>query len=122
MKKKLLIIITTIIFSIAGFATPVMAAEEQDQEVYQPIILKDCGSGDQAAIQCILDTVVDIFTIGVGILGVIGISIAGVQYLTSSGNEEQAKKAKRRILEIVVGLAFYAVIFGILKWIGISRQ
>ena len=115
MKKKILIIITAIIFSIAGFSAPVMAAE--DDNVYHPIILTECGSGDDAAIKCILNTVIDIFTVGVGILGVIGISIAGIQYLTAGGSEEKTRKAKRRMFEIVIGLVAYVLIYAALKWL-----
>lgn len=122
MKKRILIIITAIIFSVAGFSAPVMAAAEEEDNTYHPIILTDCNTGDEAAIRCILNTVIDIFTVGVGILGVIGISVAGIQYLTAGGNEEKTRKAKTRIYEIVIGLALYAVIFGILKWLGINGQ
>ena len=56
-------------------------------------------------------------TIGVGILGVIGISITGIQYLTAGGNEEKTRKAKQRMFEIIIGLAVYAVFFLFLQWI-----
>lgn len=75
----------------------------------------ECGNGE--AIRSILDLVVNIMTIGVGILGVVGISITGVQYLTAGGSEEKATKAKRRMFEIIIGLAAYAVVFAILKWL-----
>lgn len=75
----------------------------------------ECGNGE--SVRSILGFVVNILTVGVGILGVVGISITGVQYLTAGGNEEQVKKAKRRLFEIIIGLAAYAVIFGFMKWL-----
>lgn len=75
----------------------------------------ECGNGE--SIMAILKLVVDIMSIGVGILGVIGISITGIQYLTAGGNEEQVRKAKRRIFEIVIGIAVYAVIVALLNWL-----
>ena len=54
---------------------------------------------------------------GVGILGVIGIMIAGIQYLTAKGNEEQVKKAKRRIGEIVLGLAAFVTLYVVISWL-----
>ena len=56
-------------------------------------------------------------TIGVGILGVLGITIVGIQYLTAGGNEEKTRKAKRRLFEIVLGLAVYVAIYAILQWL-----
>ena len=84
-------------------------------------ILKGCGDVAEGTegegITCILKTTVDILTVGVGVLGVLGIVIAGIQYLTSAGNEEQMRKAKRRIFEIVIGLAAYVLIYALLSWL-----
>ena len=80
-----------------------------------------CDDGQGSSIEHILNLVIDIMTIGVGILGVVGISISGIQYLTAAGNEEKTRKAKRRLLEIVIGLAVYALFYAILTWLGINR-
>jgi hypothetical protein len=37
--------------------------------------------------------------------------------LTAKGNEEQVKKAKRRIAEIVLGLAAYVTVYALLSWL-----
>ena len=58
-----------------------------------------------------------VMTIGIGILGVIGISITGIQYLTAGGSEEKTRKAKRRMFEIVIGLVAYVLIYAALKWL-----
>lgn len=76
-----------------------------------------CDKGDGASIIMILKTVINIMTVGIGILAVIGIAISGIQYLTAKGSEEQVKKAKRRILEIVIGLAAYVLIYALLSWL-----
>ena len=70
-----------------------------------------------STIMNILKAVVDIMSVGIGILGVIGISVSGVQYLTAGGNEEQTRKAKHRIFEIVLGLVVYVMIYTILVWL-----
>lgn len=75
----------------------------------------DCGHGE--SIISILNLVVNIMTIGIGILGVIGITVVGVQYLTAAGNEEKTRKAKRRMFEIVIGIAAYVVIYSLLNWL-----
>ena len=71
---------------------------------------------------CILNFAVDVLSIGVGIVGVIGISVAGLQYLTAGGSEEKTRKAKTRINEIIIGLAIYAVFFLILKWLSVTPR
>lgn len=75
--------------------------------------------GDQG-VKGVVELIVEIMSVGVGILGVIGISIVGIQYLTAGGNEERARKSKRRMLEIVIGLAAYAVMYYILKFLKIA--
>ena len=76
-----------------------------------------CDSGNGDSIMHILGLVVDIMTIGIGILGVIGITIVGIQYLTSGSSEDKTRKAKRRMFEIILGLAAYVVIYAFLKWL-----
>ena len=76
-----------------------------------------CDSGDGASILMVLRTIIDVMTVGISILAVIGITICGVQYLTAKGSEDQVKKAKRRILEIVIGLAAYVLIYAVLSWL-----
>ena len=75
----------------------------------------ECGGGE--GVRSILMLVVDIMTVGVGILGVIGITVVGIQYLTAGGNEEQTRKSKRRMFEIVIGLVAYVLIYAALKWL-----
>lgn len=65
----------------------------------------------------VLSLTIDIMTIGISIVAVIGITVAGIQYLTASGNENKVQTAKRRISEIVIGLAIYVTIYAILKWV-----
>ena len=79
-----------------------------------------CDDGKGSSITHILNLVVDIMTIGVGILGVVGISIVGIQYLTAGGNEEKTRKAKRRLLEIVIGLIVYAIFVAILEFLNVK--
>lgn len=81
-------------------------------------VLKSCDvDNGEEGIKCVLELAATILSIGVGILGVIGISVAGIQYLTAGGNEEKTRKAKRRIFEIVIGLAAYAVLHTVLLWL-----
>ena len=91
-----------------------------DKQLKAGEYLCSCEDGTANSIISILDIVVNVLTIGVGILGVVGISIVGIQYLTAGGNEEKTRTAKRRMLEIIIGLALYAVMYALLQWLGIS--
>lgn len=75
----------------------------------------ECGSGEGAI--SILSLVVNIMTIGIGILGVLGITLVGVQYLTAADDVGKTKKAKQRISEIVIGLAVYVLLYALLGWL-----
>ena len=114
-EKKIRILKMILVFvmvAIICYGTPVFAAE--------------CGGANTALIDCeeteggvwhILSLILDLLSMGIGILGVIGISVAGVQFLTSKGNPEQAGKAKTRIFQLVIGLAMYALLFVGLEWL-----
>lgn len=78
---------------------------------------ESCDDGKGSSVKSILTMVVEIMTVGVGILSVIGISIVGVQYLTAGGDETKTRKAKRRMFEIIIGLIFYVVAFALMNWL-----
>ena len=77
--------------------------------------LCECGHGE--SVVGIVNAVSDILAMGVGIVGVIGITVVGTQYLTAGGNEEKVRKAKRRMLEIVIGIAAYVLVYALMKWL-----
>lgn len=88
------------------------------QNTGRATILKSCDTdGGEADIRCLVDIVVNIFTVGVGVLGVAGIIIVGIQYLTAAGDEAKMTKAKRRMYEIVIGITLYMVAYAVLKWL-----
>lgn len=84
---------------------------KQGHKVNAAILTDACECGGGESIIHIIALVVNILTVGIGVVGTIGIVISGLQYLTAGGNEEQTRKAKRRIFEIVIGFAAYAVIY-----------
>ena len=73
--------------------------------------------GEGSGVYEILLIVLNILTAGVGVLGVLGLVISGVTYLTARDNEQQVAKAKQRILQIVIGLAIFAVLYVGLQWL-----
>ena len=120
MKKSILTFIVAIV-SIFAITSALPA----------PVFAGQCGTVETSIIECkegedgiehILDLVIEIMSIGVGILGVVGITIVGIQYLTAGGSEEKTRKAKRRLVEILIGLALYAVMAALLTWLNVDRQ
>ena len=77
--------------------------------------VQDDGQG--CGVFMVLNLVIDILSIGIGIVGVIGITVMGIQYLTASGNEQQIAKAKRRLFEIVIGLVAYVLLYALVQWL-----
>ena len=130
--RKILLSLFIVATSFVMTAVPVFAAEQKC--VITSVVGKDkcdqngiksdkgeyncsCDDSSGSSIADILNLVVDIMTIGIGILGLIGILIVGTQYLTAGGNEEKTKKAKRRMFEIVIGLVAYVVLYSFLRWL-----
>ena len=84
-----------------------------------------CSGGVQTAlfgcykdgIWGILELVIDVMTVGIGAAAVLGIVISGIQYMTASGDPAQMTKAKRRLIEIVIGILAYGVFYVFFKWL-----
>ena len=85
-----------------------------------------CGGVETALISCgdtengigaILAVILNVMTIGVGALGIVGIVISGIQYMTSSGDPVLMTKAKKRLIEIVIGLLAYGLRWVFLEWL-----
>lgn len=94
-------------------ATP-KASEPQSAQTETAIL-------QSKSIDELLQLIVDIMTIGIPLLGIIGIAVVGIQYLTAGADETKTKKAKRRLLEIIIGLILYAVLFVVLRWLGVGN-
>ena len=123
-------ILGAILVFVALVASSVMVSYEATNMCARPAfaaggveasILKDCaqkaGGEDGEGVKCLLNLVLTILTYGIGILGVIGIMISGIQYITSSGDPAKMTKAKNRILQIVIGLIIYAVMWAALRFL-----
>ena len=73
----------------------------------------DSGGG----VFTILGVFLAILTWGVGIAGTFGIVLSGIQFMTAKDDPTQVTKAKNRIIQIVIGMAAYAVLWAVLQWI-----
>ncbi len=73
-------------------------------------------SGDMG-IGGLLKLVANIMLYGLGAAAVIGVIIAGIMYLTAKDNEQQVAKAKKRLLDVVIGLVAWAALWTVLNWL-----
>ena len=119
--KNIFISLLSILMMLAplAFRAPVFADEESTADnCYHGAILDNiCDDGEGGGVIEVLKIVIRVFTIGIGIFAAVGITIVGIQYLTAGANEEQTRKAKRRLIEIVIGIAAYVVIYALLIWL-----
>ena len=119
--KRIIAIITTIIISLSSLNTYAYATDNLQVNKFaktETAFLSSCGEKDSYdGVICIFNLVADILTIGVGVFGVLSITIVGIQYLTAGDNEEKVRTAKRRLLEIVIGVAAYVVAYSLLKFL-----
>lgn len=99
----------------ATFSVTPVYADNADAAILTGCAGAENGHGE--GIKCVVLLVVNILSVLVGVVGVIGIVIVGIQYLTAGGNEEQTRKAKRRLFEIVIGLVAYVLIAALLNWL-----
>jgi hypothetical protein len=77
-------------------------------------VCDDCHGG---AIFKLLAIAIQVFTAGIMVLATISIIWAGVLYLSARDDEAQVAKAKKRILDTVIGIATYGLMFVILNLI-----
>lgn len=72
---------------------------------------------EEGGVGGILQLVLTILTVGVGIAGTVGIVISAIQWISARDKEDQVNKAKNRILNIVIGLATWALAWSLLSWV-----
>lgn len=61
--------------------------------------------------------IIRFLSIGVGIVVVASLIVAGIQYTSSSGDPQATAKALKRIANTVAALVLYLFIFAILNWL-----
>ena len=68
-------------------------------------------------IENILNTVLVILTTGIGIAASISIVVAGVMYSAAGGSAQQVQKAKTMILNTIIGLIAYSLLWAFAQWL-----
>ncbi len=86
---------------------------EPDKEAECASILKvfcdDAKTDGEKAVNDIIRFVISMMTIGISVLGTIGIIFCGYLIMTARDNEAQVSKAKKRMIEIVIGILVWVL-------------
>lgn len=115
-KKSHLLTATILVALLSLFCAAPVFAECPEGSVDTNLF--GCVSGAEGdGIYLVLSVILTVMTFGVGILGTIGIVIAGIQYATAKDNDQQIAKAKMRILQIVIGMIVWAALYIALRWL-----
>lgn len=71
----------------------------------------DCGSTAQAedSVNNIIKTVINVFSLVVGVISVIFIIVGGFKYITSGGDSNSVTSARNTIMYAIVGLVIVAL-------------
>lgn len=93
----------------AMVTNPIFAAES-DCNV-EPITKENCGIVD------ILVTTIRVLSGLVGVVVVVMIAYGGVQYALARDNPQAVSAAKSKIVNAILALVFYLMIFGFLQWV-----
>lgn len=118
MKKlinKLSVIMASLAFAIVPLALPVaVGAQDIQGNICAGANLEvgntDCEQGaPEDTVNNIIKTVIDIFSLVVGVVSVIMIIIGGLKYITSGGDSGNVSGAKNTILYAIVGLVIVAL-------------
>ena len=71
--------------------------------------IPDIGKTGTEKVNAIIKTVIDIFSLVVGVVAVIMVIIGGLKYITSSGDSGNITGAKNTILYAIIGLVVVAL-------------
>jgi FMN-dependent NADH-azoreductase len=73
------------------------------------------GLNSATSLSDLIVRAINILLIFAGIIAVVFIIIGGYQYLTSAGNEEQAEKGQKTLINAIIGVAIVALAYTIIN-------
>lgn len=100
-----IVAVVTVGFATVMYALPVAAAPSTS--ILDP----------NMTIDSMLSLVLKILVYGLGAAATLGVVIAGIMYMTARDNPQQVALAKKRLIDIVIGLAVWALMYTVLNWL-----
>lgn len=102
-----------LVVMLAGFMTTIIT--QPTMADCETAILPEAWCEDDDGIMQMVQFIANMLGAGITVVGIIGIVICGVTYLTARDNEAQVAKAKKRLMDVIIGLVIW-----ILFWAGSS--
>jgi hypothetical protein len=94
---------------VSSFALSILSSKQAN--AVETAILPDTD------IAGLLNIVLVVLTTGVGIAATVAFVAAGIMYSTAAGNAAQVQKAKTMILNTVIGLLSYLLMWAFINWL-----
>lgn len=116
--RKLSVLLTIMII-IAGVFVPVTVFSAPVDDACKGLELTggSCGGGADSDVNGILSTVINIFSLIVGVVAVIMVILGGLRYITSGGDTSNTKAARDTIIYALVGLVIVALAQVIVRFV-----
>ena len=77
----------------------------------------DCSSGAQQKLDKTLDSIINLFSLIIGIIAVIMVIVSGFRYITSNGDSNAIGTAKNTLIYAIVGLIIVALAQVIVRFV-----
>jgi hypothetical protein len=100
-----------------GYSTSIIPCSKSCPDGVAPVGGKCSDGSAPNSIWGILLLAINILTGGVGIAAVAGVVYGSVLYASAGGSADQVKKAKGIILNVIIGLVAYALMYSFLNFI-----
>jgi len=125
MVKKLKAWLLAGVMMLIGIGVPMVGVVANTEMVWAAT---NCGENEEGCVDTnildgkqgidgLLKLIVNILLYGLGAAATLGVVIAGILYLTARDNPQQVARAKARLIEISIGLAAWAMLAMILKFL-----
>ena len=114
MRKKLILALALAILSTLLLPRFVFAASCNGVDT----TMIECNDGDGAnGIWILIGTIINVLAVGVLLAATIATIVVGIQYMTARDNPAQVGAAKKRFINMVIGLAAYAFMYVLFAFI-----
>ena len=116
--RKIAIILFGLMASLyVGLAAAEPVFADSQQKCVSILPESWCNEEKGEGIKDIIRLGANILMMGVGVAATVGIVICGVQIMTARDDPAQVQKARKRMIEIAIGLAAWALITVIIQFI-----
>lgn len=101
--------------SISEACKGAQLAEEKDSSGNP--IAGNCSASSQSALNKTLATIINLFSVIIGIIAVIMVIVSGFRYITSNGDSSAVSSAKNGLVYAIVGLIVVALAQVIVRFV-----